>query len=82
MLKKGWAVDDFVQKISNPASINLQFCNEREIHRKRMVFLKFKSCFLMKLLLFEQNAKFVQLLNKTDDFIQENLDTIFNDFKQ
>lgn len=49
-------IDGFTDTISHSrGKLNLNYCPEQEIVKKRMVFLKFKSTFLAKLRLMQAN---------------------------
>ena len=71
-------MDHFVAKIKDLSRLNLQYCHEKEVQKKRMIFLKFKCNFLNKILLCDNNAQFIQVLAKLDNWIQCNFDMLYN----
>ena len=58
----------------------LRYCPDQEITRKRKQLLDAKSTFLNKIVFLKILGKKLQLMQKVDNHIEENIDTIYQDY--
>lgn len=59
-------------------TINLRYCNEKEVHRRNLMFLRFKCTFLAKLQRMNVNSKSVIIQQYINEWIQENIEYLFD----
>lgn len=68
-------IDGFTDSIDCfRGKLNLAYCPEDEILKKRIDFLKFKAGFLSKMRLLQQNGRMIQVNNKLDCWMEDNMD--------
>lgn len=82
-LSRGYSQNDLINKIlGKQGSINLQYCHEKELYKKRFAFLKFKSAFFLKLVLMEENCQSITTIEKLHSWIDDNLDELYQNHKK
>ena len=61
MHKQSWGIKDFTDRILVEDSVYLRYCKEKDIIKKRFMFLKFKGCFLARHKYMSDNGQSLQL---------------------
>ena len=56
--------------------VGFSYCHEREVLGKNFVFLKFKCCFLLKLMTMKLNGQSILLKSRIYEWIDQNIDQI------
>lgn len=73
-------VDGFMDTISKcRGKLNLSYCPEQDILKKRMSFLKFKSGFLVKLRQLEENGNKLTLASHLNEWLNDNIDKLYKE---
>lgn len=74
--KKQWA-----ELCGYSGRLNLRFCHEEEVLKKRMLFLLFKAAFLAKMKAQMQNGRSQFVIRRIAAWIHDNIDTLYANFK-
>lgn len=82
-LKMEDTIEGFSESISCArGKLNLDYCPEKEILKRRMNFLRFKGGFLSKVRLLKQNGNNIQINERLNKWICDNLDQLYDDHKR
>ena len=60
--------------------LHLRYCHERDVQRKRFVFLRFKARMLQMWKHLQLNGQCVNVLTKLEQWIDENMDDLIEEF--
>ncbi len=77
MHQRSWGIKDLTNRILDKDELYIHYCKERDILKKRFIFLKFKSCFLAKHRLMQQNGHGLQVQGKIHGWIDNNIDLLY-----